>query len=321
MNIKACSNFAVLGVADGNIYFWNLNTNILQADPMPSFNKMNLYYTVGGLFFDEEGTEGVVATSEAVYYVNLQEQFHSLLVGAAPAPTIFTKTLSTYLLTSHQNGRLKLWNLETAEELKTYKWRQPCTDAYFDESINKLVCFCANNTIKLVNLKKFTKEENFFPDDFKPDAKPDDYVLHTAMVTFGGRPARWNFHAKGNVFSFELTQEGRKKHVKSNKVLELGYKVKEVVVNPEKNLILASAFDGTIYAYNVDHMPEADNVLLPSLSPSHCSWWTRPRSTSSVASATSLKARRQCDLRSLKCSTRPTSPSTLRASLSSSETT
>lgn len=132
MNIKCCSNYVALGVADGNVYFWNLNTNILQTEPMPSFNKINLYFTVGGMFLDEEGNEGVVATSQAIYYVNFHEQFHSLLVGASAAPAIFTKVLGTHLLTSHWNGRLKLWNLETAEELKTYKWRHPCTEAYFD---------------------------------------------------------------------------------------------------------------------------------------------------------------------------------------------
>ena len=117
------------------------------------------------------------------------------------------------MLTSHENGRVKLWNLETAEELKTYKWRYPCTEAYFDESINKLVCFCANQSIKLVNLKKFTKEEMYLPEDGKIDAKLDDPVIHSAMVAFGGRPARWNFYAKGNVFSFNLTQEGKKKRL------------------------------------------------------------------------------------------------------------
>jgi hypothetical protein len=53
----------------------------------------------------------VVATSEAIYYVNLTEQFHSLLVGAPIAPVIFIKIVNQYLLTSHTNGRLKLWNL------------------------------------------------------------------------------------------------------------------------------------------------------------------------------------------------------------------
>lgn len=156
--IRCYANSTVLGVDDGNVYFWVHNTTILQTEPTPSFNKLNLYYSVNSLFMDEEGNQGVVATSEAVYYVNLAEQFHSLLVGAPIAPVIFIKIVNQYLLTSHQNGRLKLWNLQTAEELKTYKWKYACTEAYFDDSLGKLVCFCSNQSLKLVNLKKFTKE-------------------------------------------------------------------------------------------------------------------------------------------------------------------
>lgn len=88
---------------------------MLQSEPTPNFNKMNLYYSVNGLFLDSDGCEGVVATSEGVYYVNLAEKFHSLLAGAPIAPVLMSKVVGNHLLTSHQNGRLKLWNLETAE--------------------------------------------------------------------------------------------------------------------------------------------------------------------------------------------------------------
>ena len=63
MTLRCYGCFVVLGAADGNLYFWNTSTNILQSDPMPSFNKINLYFTVSGLFFDEQGVEGVVTTS------------------------------------------------------------------------------------------------------------------------------------------------------------------------------------------------------------------------------------------------------------------
>ena len=104
-------NYTVLGVQDGNLYIWNHNTSILSSDPNPSFNKMNLYYSVLGLFIDEDGSDGVVATSEGVYYVNLAEHFHSLLVGAPGTKVIMSKVVAGYLITSHANGRLKLWNL------------------------------------------------------------------------------------------------------------------------------------------------------------------------------------------------------------------
>lgn len=158
MDIKCYINRAVVASTDGCVYFWNYNTQILQSEPTPNFNKINLYYSVTGLFFDAEGNEGVVSTTEGIYYVSLPEQMQSLLVGGCPDTVIFAKVVSQqYLLTSHKNGRLKLWNLDTAEELKTYKWRYPCTEAFFDEGLGKLVCFCKNQSIKIVNIKKFTK--------------------------------------------------------------------------------------------------------------------------------------------------------------------
>lgn len=101
LTIKCCINSTLLGVSDGNLYFWSHNTSILQSEPTPSFNKLNLYYSVTGIFVDEEGHEGVIATSEAVYYVNITEQFHSLLVGSPSSKVIFTRIVGNYLLTSH----------------------------------------------------------------------------------------------------------------------------------------------------------------------------------------------------------------------------
>ena len=168
LSIKCYRNRAVSGSADGNLYFWNYSAKILEMEPNPNFNKLNLYYSITGQYFDEEGNEGIVATSEGVYYVSLDDQMHSLLIGGSPDHTLFVKNISVnqqqYMLTSHSNGRLKLWNLDTAEELKTYKWRYPCTEAYYDEGLGKLVCFCQNQSIKLVNLKKFTKEDNYLPE-------------------------------------------------------------------------------------------------------------------------------------------------------------
>ena len=43
-------------------------------------------------------------------------------------------------------------------------------------------------------------------------------------------------------------------------MLELGCILKEAIVNPEKNLIIVVDNYGTAYSYNVDYMPQADNV-------------------------------------------------------------
>ena len=79
--------------------------------------------------------------------------------------------------------------------------------------------------VKLVNLKKFTREENYLPEDGKID-KANDFAICSAMVAFGNIPTRWVFYSKGNVFSFNINQEGKKKSLKGDKVLELGYDLK-----------------------------------------------------------------------------------------------
>lgn len=111
MSIRCFNNYTLLGVQDGNLYIWNHNTSILATEPTPSFNRMNLYYSVTGIFMDDDGHEGIIATSEGVYYVNIPENFHSLLVGTPSSPVLMTKIVGNYLLSSHENGRLKLWNL------------------------------------------------------------------------------------------------------------------------------------------------------------------------------------------------------------------
>ena len=64
---------------------------------------------------DAEGNEGVAITTETIYYINLVEQMNSLLAGGSPSKVIFLKNITPqFMLTSHLNGRLKLWNLETA---------------------------------------------------------------------------------------------------------------------------------------------------------------------------------------------------------------
>ena len=50
-------------------------------------------------------------------------------------------------------------------------------------------------------------------------------------------------------------------------MLELGYRLNEVHVNPEKNLIVTSAANGTVQSYNVDYIQDAENVPFYLFSP------------------------------------------------------
>lgn len=52
MSIRCHTNRAIVASADGNLYFWEYSAKILESEPTPSFMKMNLYYSITGLYFD-----------------------------------------------------------------------------------------------------------------------------------------------------------------------------------------------------------------------------------------------------------------------------
>lgn len=97
-----------------------------------------------------------------------------------------------------------------------------------------------------MNLKKFTKEENYLPEELvrAPEPKLDDWIITAPPVQFSGRNSRWLFTRKGNVYDLEISLEGKKKVLKENKVLEVNCKVSSAQVNCEKNLMLIVSTSG-----------------------------------------------------------------------------
>lgn len=81
-----------------------------------------------------------------------------------------------------------------------------------------------------MNIKKFTKEENYLPEELAKvnDPKLDDYVINCSSVQYGGRPSKWVFSKKGSVYELDIGLEGKKKVLKMNKILELGCVLKDV---------------------------------------------------------------------------------------------
>ncbi len=195
---------------------------------MPSFNRLNLTYSVNAQHFDNEGNEGIVGTSEMVQYVNLSQRYNSALVSGVPEPVEMMRVVGQYLLTSHKAGRVKLWNVESGEELRTYKWKNICREVYFDEEINRVVCFTGGHSVKLLNISKFTREEIYSPEDALKENSHNDYVVHSAIMGTSSQQSRWIFFKKGGIFTFDLAFEGKKKILKSEKILDLGYEVQEV---------------------------------------------------------------------------------------------
>ena len=58
-----------------------------------------------------------------------------------------------------EDGRFKIWNVGSGEEILSFKWPCVCTSCVLDSKQNKLYCFFANNNeIRIIDLNKFSQE-------------------------------------------------------------------------------------------------------------------------------------------------------------------
>lgn len=109
---------------------------------------------------DPDDSEGIVGTSEGIYFANLNEKFEKILIGNFTSPITYSSRVDdTLFLTAHENSQIKLWHLEAGVLIKTYKWKNPSTASFYDPSIQKIFCFIQGGAqIKLINLKRFSKD-------------------------------------------------------------------------------------------------------------------------------------------------------------------
>lgn len=106
------------------------------------------------------------------------------------------------VMTNHEDGRLKFWNLKTAEELTTFTFKSPVTSFYVNRESEKLVCFFKNNNeIKFIDLNKFNNVETYYENEFvESNRVSSNYVIQSFESNLGGRFNRWVLFKDGGLF-------------------------------------------------------------------------------------------------------------------------
>lgn len=60
------------------------------------------------------------------------------------------------MITTHGDGRMKLWNVQTGEEVMEYKFVSCVKAVLFEAKTSKIICFFENNNdVKIINSTKF----------------------------------------------------------------------------------------------------------------------------------------------------------------------
>ncbi len=255
VSIRNCnaSKRVVAISADGIIHHWTENS-LLKEDIMPNFYRINIGSEVTAFCMDPLFTEGLFGTAQGIFYVNINEVYSSALVGNITTPPLMVKIINDkHFVTSHQDGRFKLWNMATGEEIRCYKWRGVCTEVLYDEELSKLICFFSNNEqIKIANLKKFTREEIFVHEEsVKANYEAEDYPVKAFEAVIAGRRAKWVAFKKGDLYTMSIQSLGKKRSVSLTKLVELK-SVEQLHVFEEKSTFFVINEEGMISSLVVD---------------------------------------------------------------------
>ena len=121
------------------------------------------------------------------------------MIGNFTSPIVFSTVVDNVLfLTAHENGQIKLWNLDAGVLIKTYKWKTMATAVLYDPLIQKIYCFIQGGQIKLINTKRFSKDE------IDDSEGLNDSIVSAVDIDYGELKAKWAFGSKGDVYAFEL---------------------------------------------------------------------------------------------------------------------
>jgi len=115
------------------------------------------------------------------------------------------------LATCHSDGRMKLWNTQTAEEVMEYKFAIAVSALFFEAKTGKIFCFFANgNEIKILNSLKFYQAETYLCNLTRAsDSTSENFVTQAFEGVLGGKSSKFAIMKNGDIFSIEQLIKNR----------------------------------------------------------------------------------------------------------------
>lgn len=260
-----CSNHIINRVLvtslDGHIYHWQLDK--FAPDFMPSFVRTRFSSGVISIACEPLLNEGLAALHKGgIHYFNIQDQYQSIIVGSVDQNVPYaTEIISDeLLLTYHQSGDLKVWNLRTAEQVLGYTFRGRITALSYNAVDQKLTCyFLNNNEIRIINLGKFGPIETFVENDYvDTDRKSADYVVKAFDAILAGKASKFIVMKTGAMFALEPVHKENKSLLRATKVLEVP-DLTDLHVYQEKSLIFVANAKGNVQTMLVDMIAQGDS--------------------------------------------------------------
>ncbi|EGR29688.1 notchless, putative [Ichthyophthirius multifiliis] len=256
----------IVTAMDEYIHYWDFEKIVgydlpfNNKDFLISWARLKISGVAISINLDPTFKEGFIGLySGGISYINLDNKYRTQIAGTIDNKYKYqTHILNERLMvTTHEDGKMKFWNMFTAEEVMEYKFQSPVTSILFENKTNKLFCFFQNNNdIKTINTSKFYQSETFLQEEVRPsNKKSSDYPIKSFETILGGRTGKFIVMKSGVIYTMDQLIKERRPLIKFSKVFNLP-NIADLISYQEKSLFFATNNKGKVMVYQVDYVSD-----------------------------------------------------------------
>lgn len=117
---NSCSEITVMKELRGNILVGTMAGDlsviefgsVINEAEITNIKKTAFGSPIMSICLDPDDGEGLIGTSEGIYFANVNEKFDKVLIGNFTSPIVYSAPIDdTLFLTVHENSHIKLWHL------------------------------------------------------------------------------------------------------------------------------------------------------------------------------------------------------------------
>jgi len=112
-------------------------------------------------------------------------------------------------MTVHQNNKVILWNVDTAEQLQSYNFKSQIVVSFYEKESNKITChFENNNEVHILNVNKLGLMESYIYEELvATQRKSEDHAVKIFTLDLFGKKHSYVIMKRGQIYDYCFTEK------------------------------------------------------------------------------------------------------------------
>lgn len=146
-----------------------------------------------------------------IYYFKISEKFTQCLAETInPSKVYKTFPINDQIfMTTHENNKVSLWNVDTAEQLHTFNFKSQIVVPFYEKDKNKITChFENNNEVHILNLTKLGLMESYVYEELvASQRKAEDHPVKIFTLDLNGKKHYYVLMKRGQIYDYSFTEK------------------------------------------------------------------------------------------------------------------